>query len=212
MTDRLTTQDLDKIRKWLGSDLENLSEESFAVALKAARKKFHPDNFAHLEDDSVMEMAKERFQELETLADKIRKHLARGSEASEVRDEESGQQHRYASDGMAVEIMTSDKTLKFQLFNSTMIYEGDKIGIKGTRAKLVSRDDYLPRISTGFRDNIKLFLAFGPEDPLQVVVEWLFRHINGRTSNFVIEGKVVPVEPLAILRAIQKEARLELGE
>lgn len=211
MTDRLTTQDLDKIRKWLGSDLEQLTEESFAVALKATRKKFHPDNFAHLEDDSVMEMAKDRFQELETLADKVKKHLARNGSSPEGGESDSDTGHRYASDGMAIEIMTSDKTLKFQLFNSTMIYEGDKIGIKGTRAKLISRDDYLPRISTGFRDNIKLFLAFGPEDPLQVVVEWLFRHINGRTSNFVIEGKVVPVEPLAILRAIQKEARLELG-
>lgn len=205
---RLTEQDLDNIQKWLGTALDKLTSESFAAALKAARKKFHPDNFAHLEDDGVTEMAKERFQALEKLAVKVKQHL-------ETVDQSNDQElvsARYASDGMAIDIMTSDKTLKFQLFSSAMIYEGDKVKIPGTAAKFISRDDYLPRISTGFRDNIKVFLAFGPDDPLQVVVEWLFRQINGRTSSFVIEGKVVPVEPLAILNAIQKEARLELGE
>ncbi len=208
MPSRLTQQDLDKIRKWLGTNLDKLSEESFAAALKAARKKFHPDNFAHLDDEGITDMAKERFQELEELAAKVKQHLEK------VGDQESESTHpqRYVSEGMAIDIMTSDKTLKFQLFNSAMIYEGDKINIPGTAAHIISRDDYLPRISTGFRDNIKLFLAFGPDDPLQVVVEWLFRHINGRTSSFVIEGMVVPMEPLAILRAVQKEARLELGE
>lgn len=205
---RLTEQDLDKIQKWLGTDLDKLTEENFATALKAARKKFHPDNFAHLDDEGVTEMAKERFQELEKLAAKVKQHLETVGQS----DAEEAENARYASDGMAIDIMTSDKTLKFQLFSSAMIYEGDKVKIPGTAAKFISRDDYLPRISTGFRDNIKVFLAFGPDDPLQVVVEWLFRQINGRTSSFVIEGKVVPVEPLAILNAVRKEARLELGE
>lgn len=207
MAQRLTEQDLDHIQKWLGTPLDNLTSESFAAALKAARKKFHPDNFAHLEDDSVTEMANDRFKALEELAAKVKQHLETVGQAS---DQEPASA-RYASDGMAIDIMTSDKTLKFQLFSSAMIYEGDKVNIPGTAAKVISRDDYLPRISTGFRDNIKVFLAFGPDDPLQVVVEWLFRHINGRTSSFVIEGKVVPVEPLAILNAVRKEARLELG-
>lgn len=205
---RLTEQDLDKIQKWLGTDLDKLTDESFTAALKTARKKFHPDNFAHLEDDGVTDMAKERFQELEKLAAKVKQHLETVGQSNSEETETA----RYASDGIAIDIMTSDKTLKFQLFSSAMIYEGDKVKIPGTSARFISRDDYLPRISTGFRDNIKVFLAFGPDDPLQVVVEWLFRQINGRTSSFVIEGKVVPVEPLAILNAVRKEARLELGE
>ena len=204
MADTLTTQDLDKIRQWLGSDLSQLTEAGFGEALKAARKKFHPDNFAHLNDDSVTEMAKERFQELEKLAAKVRQHF-------QAMAGETTEEVRYASDGMALDIMTQDNTLKFQLFSSALIYENDQVRIPGTGARLVSRDNYLPRVSTGFRDNIKVFLAFGPTDSLDIVVQWLFRHISGRTSSFVIEGKLVPVEPAAILAAIRKEARKELG-
>ncbi|MDP5171367.1 MAG: hypothetical protein NWR72_14075 [Bacteroidia bacterium] len=205
MAEKITEQDLDKIRQWFGVDLDSLTEESFAASQKAARKKFHPDNFAHLGDDGVMEMAKERFQELEKLAAKIRQHFEAKAAPAEK------DPYLYASDGMSIDIMTQDKTLKFQLFSSAMIYEGDKVNIPGTAAKLISRDDYLPRISTGFRDNIKVHLAFGPQDDLRAVVFWLFQHINGRTSTFVIEGKVVPIQPEAILHAIRKEARKELG-
>lgn len=206
MSQRITEQDLDKIRQWFGSDLESLTEETFASIQKAARKKFHPDNFAHLGDDAVMEMAKERFQELEKLGAKVKQFVA-----SKAQTPDPEEQARYTSDGMAIDIMTQDKTLKFVLFGSAVIYEGDVVKIPGTTAKLVALDDYLPRIAMGFRDNIKVHLTFGPDDNLQEVVHWLFRHINGRISSFVIEGKIVAVEPLEILRAIRKEARKELG-
>lgn len=205
MSDRLTAQDLEHVEKWFGARLEDIDAERFATLHKAARKKFHPDNFAHLDDETVLEMAKDRFQALEKLASKVLQHFEREAAPIQAAAE------RYTSDGMALDIMTSDKTLKFQLFRSTTIYEGDKVSIPNTQAKLIARDDYLPRISTGFRDNIKLYLQFGPDDSMQDIVNWLFLHINGRSSNFVIEGKVVKIVPEEIYAAIRREARLELG-
>jgi len=107
--------------------------------------------------------------------------------------------------------MTRHKELKFQLFGSALIFAGDQRKLPGTGARLIALEDYSPRLTSGFRDNIKVHLAFGPDSPLEAVVDWLFAHISGRTSTFVIEGKVVPVAPGPILAAIRRESRLELG-
>ncbi|GAB4411705.1 MAG: hypothetical protein OHK0039_17110 [Bacteroidia bacterium] len=201
MNERITDDDRSSIKKYFGVDLSEITPETFKDLQKAARKKYHPDNFSHFGDDTVLDMAKERFQHIERLAVKIEAYLARPEPA-----QPTSEGVYYASEGMKIDIMTSDKTLKFQLFRNAIIYRGDTVSIPGTQARLVALDDYSPRIHSGFRDNIKVMLAFGAQDDLQRIVVWLFTHISGRSSSFVIEGKIVPIDPYAILQAMQRES------
>lgn len=210
MSQRLSPEDLSLIRKFFGEDLDGLDLEAFRARLKAARKKYHPDNFTHLGDETILEMAKDRFQQIEALAGRVEAHFA----AQVDRDAalaEAAPRVVYASDGLKIDIMTRDKALKYHLFGTSLIFRGDQRTLPGTGARLIALEDYSPRITSGFRDNIKVHLAFGPETPLEAVVEWLYQHISGRTSTFVIEGKVVPVAPGPILAAIRQESRRELG-
>jgi hypothetical protein len=207
---RLTDQDRDRVQKYFGKELAEITADNFKALKKEAQHKYHPDKFAHLDDEVVLEMAKDRFQEIEQLSQKLEAYLsgeASAAPAATPPEEEVGVSYR--SDGMDLEIMTSDADLKFRLFRSRYIQRGDEVRIRGTQARLVSLADYGSR-SAGFRENIKLRLAFGPENNLSDIVAWLFRHISGVTSNFVIEGKIVPIEPYAILQAIRRESIREL--
>lgn len=210
MSQSLHPDDLPLIRKFFGADLTDLDAADFRERLKAARKKYHPDNFTHLGDETVLEMAKDRFQQIEALAARVSAHF----EAQDARDAalaETGPRIVYASDGLKIDIMTRDKALKYQLFGTALIFRGDQRSLPGTGARLIALEDYSPRVTSGFRDNVKVHLAFGPDTPLEDVVAWLYAHISGRTSTFVIEGKVVPVAPGPILAAIRQESRRELG-
>jgi len=208
--ERITDKDRERILKYFGKDLTELKEEEFKTLQKEARRKYHPDQFAHFEDETVLEMAKERFQEIERLGKQVEAFLAGQASAAGTSGETEGPEaYAYRSDGMRIDIMTRDANLKFMLFRSRYIERGDEVKIKGSGAKLVSLEDYYNR-SAGFRENIKVHLAFGPDADLVKVTEWLFRHISGNTTSFVIEGKVVKVAPHEILSAIRKEAIKEL--
>ena len=207
--ERITETDRERILKYFGKDLKELKEEEFKSLQKDARKKYHPDKFAHFEDETVLEMAKERFQEIERLGEKVEAYLAGQASVAGKEDEKGEEAYAYRSDGMRIDIMTQDANLKFVLFRSRYIERGDEVKIKGSRAKLIALEDYYNR-SAGFRENIKVHLAFGPDADLVKVTEWLFRHISGNTTSFVIEGKVVKVAPHEILNAIRKEAIKEL--
>ncbi|MEM7660042.1 MAG: hypothetical protein AAF399_28285 [Bacteroidota bacterium] len=211
---RLQPEELPLVKKYFGKELKELDQEGFKEVLRAAKKKYHPDNFAKFEDDTVLEMAKERFQQLQQLGAKIEEYLSTKAlvgEEPELEATEAEPGVVYVSEGIKVDIMTRDKTLKYQLFGRRIIYRGDSTNIPNTKAKIVALEDYSPRIQTGFRDNVKILLAFGESEDVRDIVGWLFSHISGRTSSFVIEGKVVKVDPYEILKAIQKESRLELG-
>lgn len=209
---RITDQDRTRIEKYFGQPLDSITADNFKTLQKEARRKYHPDNFAQFDDETVLEMAKERFQEIETLSAKLEAYLSGDASAaakSPVEDPDADPHVVYRSEGMMLEIMTSDADLKFRLFRSRFIERGDEVRIRGTKAKLIAMADYHSR-SAGFRENIKLHLAFGPQHDLQAIVAWLFRHISGVTSNFVIEGKIVPIDPYAMLQAIRQESIKEL--
>lgn len=207
---RITDQDRDRIQKYFGKELAEITADNFKALRKEAQRKYHPDNFAHFDDETVLEMAKDRFQEIERLSQKLEAYLSGDASAAPVAsDLEADPSVAYRSDGMDLEIMTSDADLKFRLFRSRLIERGDEVRIRGTKAKLIARADYDSR-SAGFRENIKLRLAFGPQQDLSDIVNWLFQHISGVTSNFVIEGKIVPVDPYAIRQAIRQESVKEL--
>ncbi len=207
---KLSEQDREKIKKYFGKELGDITEAEFKELHKEARKKFHPDNFAHFDDETVLEMAKDRFQEIEALGKQVTRYLSGDVSASaQVDNKEEEAQLVYRSEGMRIDIMTQDAGLKFKLFRSRFIDRGDEVKIKGTKAKLIALEDYYQR-SAGFRETIKVTLSFGEEQNLMPVVEWLFRHISGVTSSFVIEGKVIPIDPYEILKAIRQESIKEL--
>lgn len=213
MNQRLSPEELPLIKKLFGTDLKEITPEGFKDLLKEARKKYHPDNFSKFEDEVVQEMAKERFQQIELLGAKITEYLETRSSVDEspLADAPADPNAIYVSEGMKIDIMTRDMTLKYQLFRRRIIYRGDKVKIPGTKASLLALEDYSPRVQAGFRDNIKVLLAFGETTDVREIVAWLFQHINGRTSSFVIEGKLVKVDPYEMLQAIRRESRLELG-
>jgi len=206
---RLTDQDRERIQKYFGKELSEITPDNFKELQREARRKFHPDNFAHFEDETVLEMAKDRFQEIEALSQKLEAYLSGDASAAAPPAEKEDPNVVYRSEGMNIDIMTTDTTLKFRLFRNRLIDRGDEVKIKGTQAKLIALEDYHNR-SAGFRENIKVMLTFGEQPDLMPVVEWLFRHISGVTSSFVIEGRVVPIEPYAILQAIRRESIKEL--
>ncbi|MEL6627860.1 MAG: J domain-containing protein [Bacteroidota bacterium] len=212
MNERITESDKTAILKLFGKPLGEMTVESFKDLQKAARKKYHPDNFTHYEDELVQEMAKERFQQIEVLSKKIQEYFeVQGDLAPRETEEDEVQHVGYVADGIHIDIMTRDMQLKYRLFSQRIIYRGDKIKIPGTQARLTALEDYSPRASAGFRDNIKVRLTFEANDNVQTIVHWIFQHISGVTSSFVIESKVVKITPVEILQAIKKEARYELG-
>lgn len=212
---RLTPEDLSNVKKYFDLDLEHLTDEKLKEARKQARKKYHPDNFTKFEDDTVLEMAKERFQQIEILAAKLEDYLNHRKPLDNMKGGTTGNDpqavHQYASEGIRIDIMTSDKNLKHQLFRSRIIYKGDYTVIPGTKAKLISLLDFSSLAATGFRESVKVLLAFGTEDSIYEIVQWLFTRISGKTSSFVIEGKVVKIDPYEIRKAIEKNSILELG-
>ncbi|MEZ4824736.1 MAG: J domain-containing protein [Bacteroidia bacterium] len=210
---RLTPEDLSNVKKYFGLDLETLSEESLKEAHKNARKKYHPDNFTKFEDETVIEMAKDRFQQIEILATRLEDYLKNRKQLDEWQKQEGkpGGKVQYATEGIRIDIMTSDKNLKYQLFRTRIIYKGDYAVIPGTQARLISLLDFSSVAATGFRESIKVLLAFGTEDSISDIVQWLFSRISGKTSSFVIEGKVVRIDPYEIRKAIEKNTILELG-
>ena len=72
----ITTQDQSNIQKYFGLSLEELDETTFKRIQKELRSKYHPDKFEKFEDDTIREMATERFQLIESLSEKIVTYLS----------------------------------------------------------------------------------------------------------------------------------------
>ena len=214
MSERLTQDDLSNLKKFFNLELNDLTEEKLKEARKEARKKYHPDNFSKFDDAIVQEMARERFQQIEILSKKLEEYLIHRKDFEEkagMLEDDQPSNALYATEGIRIDIMTSDNTLKYHLFSSRVIYKGDWTRIKGTNAKIYSISDHSSRAAMGFRETIKVLLTFEETDSVNDIVHWFFTHISGRTTSFVIEGRVVKIDPYEIRKAIQKHSILELG-
>ena len=102
MKDKISPEDISKINKYFGVELKDINAEKLESLRKEARKKYHPDKFTHLEDELVMDMAKERFQEIERLANKIQTYLDSGRSLDELLESQQKDWQpdaRYASEG-----------------------------------------------------------------------------------------------------------------
>ena len=207
-----TEADKEAIQKYYGCSLDQLSPEVFHQTRKKLLAKYHPDNFEKFEDETIREMATERFQVLEQLNRKIEAHCAGSLQRQPGPERAFHPDAQYAFDKLKIELITSDKDLKYHLFGTFyrwLVY-GDQFKIPDTKASIIIDEDHQgSRI--GYRETIRMYLTFDTNDPVEKIAAWLYGKIAGRASSLLIHGDVVPVEHEAILRSIKQTTFLQIG-
>lgn len=200
------------IQKYYGLSLDQLRPEDFQKTRKKLLAKYHPDNFEKFEDETIREMATDRFQNIEKLNKKIELHFAGKLPADSAKERAFHPDARYAFDKLKIELITSDKDLKYHLFGTFyrwLVY-GDKFKIPDTKASIIIDEDHQGS-SIGYRESIRLYLTFDTNDSVAKIVDWLFGKIDGRASSLLIHGDVVPIAYDAILRSIKQTTFLQIG-
>ncbi len=208
----ITTTEKEEIRKYFGKDLEEMDSEEFKRLHKTLRTKYHPDNFEKFEDDTVKEMATDRFQSIERLAQRMAAFYNGKTRILQAEEGIFGPDAQFAFDKMKIEVITSDKDLKYHLFGTAyrwLLY-GDKFKIPGTHASIIIDEDHRGS-SIGYRETIRMYLTFGVNDATEDIVAWLYDHIQGRANSLIIHGEIVQINPMAMLQAIKKTSILEIG-
>lgn len=206
------------IEKYFGVRLEALDAEQLKKIHRELRAKYHPDNFEKFEDETVREMATERFQLIEDLAVRIEHYLAGKSSNAGFSNTASGEDFMnahavFSANKLKIEVITTDKDLKYHLFGASYrwLQFGDKYKIPDTQASIVIDEDHQGR-SIGYQESIRMYLTFGENESIEKVVEWLYPRIKDQTKTLLIAGNRVEVEPFNIFYAIRKLAfiRIEL--
>src|SRR5690349_23904695 len=67
-------QELHEIRELFGVPPEQLDTETFKAKLRELRARYHPDNFEKFDDAVVRQLATDRFQRIERLAEKLERY------------------------------------------------------------------------------------------------------------------------------------------
>jgi len=212
-TTTFTIQEKEAVRKYFGVSLEELGEAEFKKKLKSLRAKYHPDNFEKFEDETVREMATERFQTIETLSQKLEHFLGNRAQGVQIAGEDFMSAHAlFAIKRLKIEILTSDKDLKYQLFGRfyRWLQYGDTFQIPGTKAAIVM-DEGHRGTSIGYQESIRLYLTFGEEDSIEDMVQWLYDRIEGRANKLLVAGNAVDIEPYQMMYAIRQQSFLRLA-
>ncbi len=208
-------KDKTTIEKYFGVPLEALDLEQLKKIHRELRAKYHPDNFEKFEDETVREMATERFQLIEDLAAKIETHLS-GKSANTGFTRMDGEDFMnahavFAANKLKIEVVTTDKDLKYQLFGThyRWLQFGDKYKIPDTQASIVMDEDHQGR-SIGYQESIRMYLTFGENESIDKVVEWLYPRIKEKAKSLLIAGNRIEIEPFNIFYAIRKLAFLRI--
>lgn len=213
-----TEKELAEISKYFGVNLKDLDSENFKTLRNQLRSKYHPDKFEKYEDDTVREMAKERFQEIERLSEKIKDYLERGGKFPEntVRDSKEQFLHpraTYGFEAMQIDIRTGDKDMKYHLFGTQYrwLEMGEKFKIPGTNAYVIIEADHRGR-SIGYTETVRIFLTFGAHDSIETIIDWLYYKIIGRASSLIIEGNVIPIDKAEMSIFIRRTSFLQIEQ
>ncbi len=207
-----TIQEKEAIQKYFGVSLEELEAGVFKKQLKSLRAKYHPDNFEKFEDETVREMATERFQTIESLSQKLEHFLENRSKDVQVaREDFMSANALFAIKRLKIEVLTSDKDLKYQLFGRfyRWLQYGDTFHIPGTKAAIVM-DEGHRGTSIGYQESIRLYLTFDEDDSIEDMVQWLYDRIEGRANKLLIAGSTVYIEPYQMIYAIRQQSFLRL--
>jgi len=212
-----TEQEQAEIQTLFGYKPEEMDAETFKKTLRELRAKYHPDNFEKFGDQVVRQLATERFQRIERLAEKIEawkdgrltndSSSAPASAPNRAADSLHDPRARFAFRAMKLEIRTSDKDFKFHLFGTfyRWLLNGDRFKIPGTQAYIIAEESHAGR-KIGFVESIRLYLTFEESDSPEAIVRWLFDKIAGRVDTLFIEGEVVPVEWDNMLMAVKRRS------
>jgi len=208
-----TEQEKQEIRELFGSMPEQLDSELFKKTLRELRAKYHPDNFEKFGDDTVRQLATERFQRIEILAGKIETWLSGGElmtneqQTTDHKERIYDPRARFAYREMKIEIRTGDKDLKYHLFGTfyRWLTLGDRFKIPDSKAFLIADEEHLGR-QIGFVESIRVYLTFEEDDSVEHIARWLFDKIIGRADALLIESELVPIDYETILTAIKRRS------
>lgn len=205
-------QEKANIQKYFEVSLDDLDKTTFEQKRKQLRAKYHPDNFAKYDDETVQEMATERFQVMETLMNKMADYYAGklkpGSNGADLYRHSAA---IFAAKKLKIEIITRDKDLKYLLFGRRYrwLTYGETFKIPNTDATLIMDEDHRGN-SIGYRETIRVYLTFGEEQKLVEIVNWLYAGIAAGATKLLIAGDIVEVNAAAILQALQQHTFLRL--
>lgn len=212
----LSPQEIKDIEKYFGSRPEDLTEESLKKKRRSLHTKYHPDNFEKFEDETVREMATDRFQTIEQLSEKLEKYIGNKSSGFAKSSGGSDFHHSnalFAFDKLKIEINTSDKDLKYHLFGShyRWLTLGERFKIPETKKAFIIIDEDHSGRRIGYRESIRMYLTFEPEDSVEMIAKWLFGKLDGKASSCIMHGDLVNVEFEALLMAIKQKTFLKIG-
>ena len=214
--DYFTPDDKTEIQQLFGVSPENLEKESFKKTLRDLRAKYHPDNFEKFGDDTIRQLASDRFKAIEKIAAKIEDwfngKVTMAPPSSSNTDPIFDKMARFGYREMKIEIRTRNKDLKYVLFGTfyRWLMLGDKFKIPETNAWVIADEAYTG-VSIGFNETIRLYLTFDEKDSVQTIVQWFFQKISGHADSLIIEGEIIPVKYEDILLAIKRRSFLRIG-
>lgn len=212
-----TPQESADIREWFGLAPEQIDAEILKKTLRELRAKYHPDNFEKFGDATVKQLATDRFQRIEQLAEKLQAwfegKLPQLPDAPAPPGATFGPDARFAFQSMKIEIRTGDKDLKYHLFGSfyRWLTLGEKFKIpQAGNAWLIADEEYRGR-NIGFQETIRFYLSFDENDPVDAIVDWLWGKIESRADALLIEGEPVASSYEAILLNIKRRSYRRLA-
>ena len=213
---QITRQDKELISKYFGKALEELDATTFKQQLKVLRQKYHPDRFEQFEDETVREMATERFQSIELLANKIEAYFqgkisVTNAGTATRRSTFDAEGAVYGAKKMKIEIKTSDKELKYDLFGTfyKWLQYGETYNIPDTGAKIIMDEEQRGN-RIGYQEIIRIYLTFNEEDVIEEIVDWMYARIKERADSLIIGKELVQNEYEEIVLSIKKQSFLRI--
>ena len=213
----MTAKDHEDIQKYFAAPIESLRPEGFKKTLKQPRAKYHPDNFEKFEDETIQEMAKERFQRIEELAAIIEVYFHKGTLDSKTKEGDNTKPifsdlAIFAANKLKVELITSDKDLKYHLFGTRYrwLTYGDRYKIPNTTGSLIVDGNH-QGTRIGFNETIRMYLAFDEQASVDDIALWLFNNLEGQQAKLIIEGNITEISEATIKQAIRQASFIRLA-
>ena len=210
----ISTRDRKEIKEWFGAELEKLDANVFGQRKKELMAKYHPDKFERFADDTVREMATEKFQRIQELILKIEAFFA--GQTKTLGEEGSlpdylHQQAKFAARKLKIEVITQDKDLKYHLFGSSYrwLAYGETYKIPNTSASIIM-DEAHQGHRIGFRETVRMYLTFGEDQAIEDIVDWLYPRIVDRASHLIIAQDKVEIDSAKMVLAIRKVSFLRI--
>lgn len=210
-------QEAAEIRDLFGVAPEQLDAAAFKKTLRELRAKYHPDNFEKFGDDTVRQLATERFQRIERLAERLESWfsgtLLPETNPTHPADPVFGPDARFAYQALKIEIRTGDKDLKFHLFGAfyRWLTLGERFKIPGAGNAFLIADEEYRGLKIGFQETIRVYLTFDENDPVEAIVDWLWGKIEGRADALLLAGEPIPVDRQAILTAVKQRSYKQIA-